>query len=307
MDNIKKPGRKKKVVEEPNKSDPPEKEPPVYKKRGRKPKGGKIIVTTAKDIIQEPQKQNIILHLKCSCNDINNIYNIDYIQSESNNNILPFNNNDSQELKIPDYKEKNISENNNNNQKIDNTSRQNTELWKKIKLLSASLHSNIIPNKKSNCFWCTCEFDGPPVFIPKHKTFDKYNVYGIYCSPECAAAFIFNENIDSSQKFERYYLLNNIYSSIYNYSSNIKPAPSPLYTLNKFMGNLTIQEYRSLSNNNQLITTIDKPMTRTFPEIFEDNDEYNIKNLPNNDSISTYKLCRKSNNKTKYITENFSI
>ena len=73
------------------------------------------------------------------------------------------------------------------------------------------------------------------------------------------------------------------------------------------MGNLTIQEYRSLSNNNQLITTIDKPMTRTFPEIFEDNDEYNIKNLPNNDSISTYKLCRKSNNKTKYITENFSI
>jgi hypothetical protein len=307
MDNIKKPGRKKKVVEEPNKSDPPEKEPPVYKKRGRKPKGGKIIVTTAKDIIQEPQKQNIILHLKCSCNDINNIYNIDYIQSESNNNILPFNNNDSQELKIPDYKEKNISENKNNNNQIHNTSTQNTELWKKIKLLSASLHSNIIPNKKSNCFWCTCEFDGPPVFIPKHKTFDKYNVYGIYCSPECAAAFIFNENIDSSQKFERYYLLNNIYSSIYNYSSNIKPAPSPLYTLNKFMGNLTIQEYRSLSNNNQLITTIDKPMTRTFPEIFEDNDEYNIKNLPNNDTISTYKLCRKSNNKTKYITENFSI
>lgn len=306
MDNNKKPGRKKKVVEESNNTatTPENIDPPVYKKRGRKPKGGKIIVTTAKNIIQEPQKQNIILHLKCKCSDINNIYNINYIQSQNNcNNVLPFNNTDSEELKIPDYKEKNISENYNETQDNHNI---NTELWKKIKSLSSSLHSNIVPNKKSNCFWCTCEFDGPSVFIPKHKSLDKFYVYGVFCSPECAAAFIFNENIDTSQKFERYYLLNNVYSSIYKYTTNIKPAPSPLYTLNKFMGNLTIQEYRSLSKNNQLITTIDKPMTRTFPEIFEDNDEYNIKNIPN-ENVSNYNLCRKNTNKSKYFTENFSI
>ena len=35
------------------------------------------------------------------------------------------------------------------------------------------------------------------------------------------------------------------YSNI-NYTKNIKPAPSPYYTLNKFFGNLSIQEYRKL-------------------------------------------------------------
>ena len=103
---------------------------------------GKIIVTTAKNIIQEPQKQNIILHLKCKCSDINNIYNINYIQSQNNNNnVLPFNNTDSEELKIPDYKEKNISENYNDTQDNNNI---NTELWKKIKSLSSSQSLSIL-------------------------------------------------------------------------------------------------------------------------------------------------------------------
>ena len=71
------------------------------------------------------------------------------------------------------------------------------------------------------------------------------------------------------------------------------------------MGNLTIQEYRSLSNNNQLITTIDKPMTRNFPELFEDVDEQNIKNLPNN---SNYKLYKKSTtDKNKSLSEHFNL
>ena len=37
------------------------------------------------------------------------------------------------------------------------------------------------------------------------------------------------------------------------YNKNIKPAPSPYYTLSKFMGNLSINEYRSLCEYEKLI------------------------------------------------------
>ncbi len=290
----KKKPRKKKSE---NISETNENTPVVHKKRGRKPKGGKIITTTNNDNKIEPQKQNIILHLKCSINEIDNIYDINYIQSHNNNantnHIVPFNDDD-----IPS----NINYSNKNKS-------SNKEIWTKLKSLSATLHSNIVPNKNSACFWCTCNFDGPPVFIPKHKLNNKYQVYGNFCSPECSAAFLFNEDIDNSQKFERYYLLNNIYSSIYNYTSTIKPAPSPYYLLDKFLGSFNIEEYRNICKNNQLISIIDKPVARIFPELFEDNDEYNIKNIPNSDdNTNNYKLCRKNTqNKNKYLSENFCI
>ena len=50
--------------------------PTVCKKRGRKPKGGKIITDVNINTSPKPLQQNIILHLKCSLDDINNVYNI---------------------------------------------------------------------------------------------------------------------------------------------------------------------------------------------------------------------------------------
>jgi hypothetical protein len=54
---------------------------------------------------------------------------------------------------------------------------------------------------------------------------------------------LINENIDSSTKFERYHLLNNLYTKIYGYKNNIKPAPNVYYILDKYYGNLSIQEF----------------------------------------------------------------
>tara|TARA_X000000368_G_scaffold346474_1_gene285814 strand:- start:2590 stop:3507 length:918 start_codon:yes stop_codon:yes gene_type:complete len=296
----KKPGRKKKneiIPPSTTPSDPVQ--PTVSKKRGRKPKGGKIITDVNIDTSPKPLQQNIILHLKCSLDDINNVYNINFIQSE--NNILPFNNNSIDNNLV--VKQNDNITNNTIQNTIQNTNQNDNNISNKLKSLSASLNSNIIPNKVSNCFWCTCNFDGPPIFIPKHKHNDKYQVYGIYCSPECAAAFLFNENIDNSQKFERYYLLNSLYSNIYNYKSNIIPAPPPFYILNKYLGTLSIEEYRELNKNKQIISVIDKPISRLLPEIFEDNDEYNIKNLPTENKSNTYTLYRKNK---KNLSHSFS-
>ena len=80
-----------------------------------------------------------------------------------------------------------------------------------------------------------------------------------------------SENIDTSIKFERYSLLNYIYRSIYKYQKNIKPAPSPYYTLDKFCGNLSIEEYRSHFTDDNLLIVANKPQSRIMPELFEEN------------------------------------
>ena len=49
-------------------NDKSEKPPP--KKRGRKPKGGKIVTTNVSNIVKNELITNIVLHLKCKKSDI---------------------------------------------------------------------------------------------------------------------------------------------------------------------------------------------------------------------------------------------
>jgi hypothetical protein len=312
------------------------------KKRGRKPKGGKIILQTSNLLDFKETKPNVILHLKCSFKDLQtnlldnslNGYNIFTKNNEmsyeiiSNNNSLDFKNNYDKIVKSNQLNQKqnvistfNVnmqddevqSQSNNNIQmyNIDEetqNSNENKDIWKKLKLLQHNLHINNICDKKSACFWCTYEFDNPPIYIPKHFIKDTYHVYGCFCSPECATAFLMEENIDSSSRFERYHLLNNIYSKIYDFKKNIKPAPKPHYMLEKFYGNLTIQEYRSLLKNDRLFLVVDKPLTRILPELHEENDDFIINNkiIPSN----TYQIKRKivqKQNKNTILNEKFGL
>ena len=79
-------------------------------------------------------------------------------------------------------------------------------------------------------------------------------------------------------RFERYFLLCHIYCKIYNYEKNIKPAPDPYYTLDKYFGNLTIEEYRKMLENDRFLLVVDKPLTRILPELHEDNDDFILNN-----------------------------
>ena len=129
-------------------------------------------------------------------------------------------------------------------------------------------------------------------------------MYGCFCSPQCAVSHLMNENIDSSIKFERYQYINNIYGKIYNFNNNIKPAPNPYYLLDKFYGTLSIQEYRKILNNEQLLLVVEKPLTHVFPELYEDNNNFliNKKIIPNN---SNYKIKTNTDNKDGNIKKMF--
>jgi hypothetical protein len=370
----------------------------VAKKRGRKPKGGKIITQ---------KLPNIILHLRCSLNDIKNpkddnlsSYNVDEINIHNIQNynsssqlkgselhiaeqstvsasgsgsvsgsasitstgnlfkvydpmlssfpIESRNTNISSSVSSSVMKSNNlfdksydnyiIADNNelihkkstmftgvyspdvslydngyddcNNESDVKGGCRNEKEIWRKINQLKISFHKSDICNniggtQRSACFWCTCDFDSPSIYIPKTLTKDVYNVYGCFCSPECAAAFLMNENIDTSTKFERYHLLNSLYGKIYKYEKSIKIAPNPFYLLNKFYGNLTIQEYRKLFQSDQMIYVVNKPLTHILPELYEDNNDF----LLNNKIIPTNAVNIKKNKplKSNIINNAFGI
>jgi hypothetical protein len=290
---------------------------PVAKKRGRKPKGGKIIqqvVSTNNNIESKP---NVILHLKCSIKDLQtNSLNGTAIQSfdiQKSAQLLYEIVNPSAEFSSNTHISTNeIISTNTKNIEDECDSDDNTvdtkEVWKKLKALEHNLHVNNICDKKSACFWCTCDFDNPPVYIPKYYIKDTYNVYGCFCSPECATAYLMEENIDSSAKFERYHFLNHVYSKIYDYNKNIKPAPNPYYLLDKYYGNLTIQEYRSLLRNERLFLIVDKPLTRILPELHEDNDDFIINNkiIPSN-TFQIKKKLQKKQTKTNILSDHFGL
>ena len=305
-----------------------EEQKPFAKKRGRKPKGGKIIQQITPLNNNKEEKPNVILHLKCSVKDLQTntllTSNIDCFNF-NNSAKLPYeiiNNNDEE---IQSNFNASVSNENVTSKKYydnadsdggydyddDKQCKENDirEVWKKLKQLEHNLHINNISDKKSACFWCTYEFDNPPVYIPKHFIKDTYHVYGCFCSPECSTAYLMEENVDSSTKFERYYLINHIYSKIFDYKKNIKPAPNPYYMLEKYYGNLSIQEYRALLRNERLFLVVDKPLTRIWPELHEDNDDFIINNkiIPSNTYQIKKRLQKKQQTKTNILTEKFGL
>jgi hypothetical protein len=268
-------------------------EPHVPKKRGRKPKGGKIINNPLeKSKESEYVTENVILHLKCNTEDISSLENDDITGFENNTlsyHILDdLNENISHKSVSEEITPLSVSDQKDNIKKIS----------VKIIELQKNFYFNDIPNTNSGCFWCTCPFDHTSIHIPKYKLNGKYHVYGCFCSPECAVAYLMKEQIDHSQKFERYQLLNFLYNNIYNDSSYIKPAPDPHYLLDKFMGNMSISEYRELLSQDRLFIIVDKPITRVLPEIYEETDVNGIQ-LDSLQSKSSFQIKKKGSSTTK--------
>lgn len=279
------------------------------KKRGRKPKGGKIIYQLPTNVSEKENKTNVILHLKCSLKDLQgngkdnqldayafNKNDLCYeLLNNNNNNITITNFNGLQEDDASDIDEDYSVKD------------SNKEIWRKLKQLEHDLHFNNVTNKRSCCFWDTCEFDSPPIYLPQNYVNGTYHVYACFCSPQCAIAHLSSDRIDSSTRSERTQLFYNMYGKIYDYKKSFKPAPDPRYYLEKYYGNLTIKEYRSLFKNERLYLVVDKPLTRVMPELLEDNDEFILNNkiIPSNTSQIKARLQRKNQTKTSILNEKF--
>ena len=288
------------------------------KKKGRKPRGGKLILKQTEVTATSNAIPNIILHLKCSNRDLHEYntklsklvknpleYNPDVpppisTYNEHAHTFMTFETKPTDDSASLAYQDGILAGQSNNTICSNNayvcpdcnvsmipystesadqedTTNENVnmkEINAKLKQLKIQLYKNSLAgDKKSACFWCTYDFDNAPCYIPKYDVDETIYGYGSFCRPECAVAYLMKENLDDSTKFDRYHLLNQIYSKVYNSKKNIKPAPNPYYLLDKFYGNLSIQEYRKLLKTEHLFMVIDKPLTRILPELHEDNED----------------------------------
>jgi hypothetical protein len=336
----------------------------IVKKRGRKPKGGKITVKPPEKVDPPANTVNIILHLKCSMADLNEHNNkLNQIMKDPLTynpvippNIMTYNNETLPSFSLYDTDQNEPGGTNEDaitdvttaahsgvglayddfaskkhiignicqccNDKMGDQPADTTtikEINAKLKNLKIQLYKNTNHDKKAACFWCTYEYDNQTCYIPKYETDGEIYGYGSFCRPECAVAFLMKENIDDSLKFERYHLLNQAYSKVYKFKRNIKPAPNPYYLLDKFYGNLTIQEYRKLLKTEYMLLVVDKPMTRILPELHEDNDDFIVNvyggsgvNAVTTTNTGLYKVKRQSEkqkgpSKNTIIKQNFGL
>ena len=177
--------------------------------------------------------------------------------------------------------------------------RNQKEIMKKIQRLKHTFHNGETVQTKANhrpsCFWDTCEFDGPIFYIPIMIVNGVFQVNGCYCSPQCAVASLLKDPLDTSTKFERLHLIHLLYGA--TTSKGFRPAPNPHYLLDKYYGNLTIQEYRGLLKGTQMIHIVNKPLTHILPELYEDNNDF----LVNSKVIPTNSLKMKKKYKTMIV------
>ena len=112
--------------------------------------------------------------------------------------------------------------------------------------------NNVLIPKKTNicCFYCTCQFDWLPTYLPEKYSNGIFYVSGCFCSFNCKASY--NLKLGDSKVWERYSLIKQLYyminkdkiKSISDIEINLA---GPVELLDKFGGPMSITEFRKNS------------------------------------------------------------
>ena len=119
-----------------------------------------------------------------------------------------------------------------------------------------------------HCFWCVHPFESVPWGIPVKYVDNMYHVDGNFCSPECAAAYNFEQK--DYNMWERYMLLNMLYNKINMPKyQKLKLAP-PRRMLIQFGGNMCIEDFRKYCQNYSKDYFINFPPMVSIPTMAEE-------------------------------------
>ena len=297
----------------------------IKKKRGR-PKKKELLMSSSSKIkltnnkeIYNLEEEEIILHLPISKNDLAKIdtdnLNIDELIKKSNNPLQISETNDLNiSEKESDYKNNseisisNLIDNNHCVKQLCLTIKklkdENVELKKylteitpmyftEVKIYPCDLNlfdtqqNKLIPTTTELCcWWCTCQFDNLPTYLPEKYSDNNFYVSGCFCSFNCAGAY--NLSLSDDKIWNRYSLLKLMYylinknkiSSISDIEINVA---GPKELLKKYGGPMTIDEYRKNSKilgreYHKLIPPF-IPVNSGFEEITNSKINANIPNL----------------------------
>ncbi len=157
------------------------------------------------------------------------------------------------------------------------------------------------------CYWDCHPFESPPFGIPIKYKDGKFHVYGCFCSLECAVAYNFynvQQNIDNA--WENYNLINML-SNVISYKTSVNPAIDRR-CLQSFGGNLTIEDFRHLSQSNTSYNVLSFPMVSVVEHVEEVTDlSSNNKTMINCSSNSYFPLDKSIINKLENNQNNSNV
>lgn len=297
----------------------------VKKRRGRRPKSEKQLVVVSNEEMQQSQaamensksKRGRKPKYVYNAFDVGNTGNSGNTLSDDENVIV--------QLNVPLDDDKKSGDDNGNSCAQDNTPyAYNRDMYNNISGANVLLDqesSNVLENVKEepasdlkvlellkdfeeknknnewpsntsiSCYWCCHKFDNAPFGIPINYKNNKFEVFGCFCSLECAAMHNFRENDNIDEMWERYNLINLMCREL-KLGDYVKPAPDRL-ALKMFGGFLEIDKFREYFKTNKIININFPPMTSISQQLEEINEyELNsdLKYVPiDNERINKYK------------------
>jgi hypothetical protein len=124
-----------------------------------------------------------------------------------------------------------------------------------IRFQDANREKRLPESTDTACFWDCHTFRGTPFVIPISIEEGIWRVYGNFCCPECAVAYLFNERLDSSVQWERNALLNRLYA---DGEHSVRLAP-PRTILRMFGGMLDVSEFRAIVSDKRMRVDVMTP------------------------------------------------
>ena len=241
-------------------------------------------------LVDEPYSYNPNLELPNAFDPYTINENILDVESNNeDNNLCTYKNCDSKSLENDNINTKLLNDNNDN---IDDNF--STNMLMKFSEYSKK-YKNLPDDTTNKCYWCLHGFDNKVFGLPLKITDDNFEMYGCFCSPQCAVAFNFNE-LDDEYIWERYSYINYLYNNDTN--EKIYPAPSRL-VLTIFGGELSIEQFRNITEKKYNGNILLPPLISIIPqlEVYKSNFDSNNQNLMtfNNgkiDKLNTLKLKR---------------
>lgn len=125
-----------------------------------------------------------------------------------------------------------------------------------VQFKSSNSTRELPASSSAACFWCCEMFEERPCVIPSFISDNTWHVYGNYCTPQCALAYLLSESIDTHTRWERIALLNRLYAD--SFEGRIYPAPSR-ESLQRFGGPVSAEDYRIMSIQQRVRVDIHLP------------------------------------------------
>jgi hypothetical protein len=106
------------------------------------------------------------------------------------------------------------------------------------------------------CFWCCETFESRPCVIPTVINDGVWSVYGNFCTPHCASAYILSDLLDTHVRWERLALLHRLYAAYCG--GRIYPSPKR-EVLERFGGPMKSQDFRKMCEDRKIRADVHLP------------------------------------------------